>query len=119
MRARHSSISSSVQLYSLLEASKQAVDKMPAAACLLCDWETSLRDLNIGVATIDTLVVTLDQFRRHLGSHMEQFALFALPRSYSDEGANADSNEAAAAAYSDSPSQRHERPGGDILGYSI
>lgn len=100
MRTRHASISSSIQLHSLLQASKQAVDKISAAACLLCDWETSLRDLNSGIATEDTLVVTLDQFRRHLASHMEQLALFALPRSSSDEGAALDSNEAAAFSHS-------------------
>ncbi|KAL8788384.1 MAG: hypothetical protein Q9195_007342 [Heterodermia aff. obscurata] len=77
------------------------VDRIPAADCLLCDWESVLRQSNTAASPNETLVVTLDQFCRHVGSHMEQLALFALPRSIKDQGAEGDSNEAAAAADSD------------------
>ena len=57
----------------------------------------------------ETLVVTPEQFRRHLGAHMEQLALFALPRSYKYEEEDADSNEAAVMAVSDSQSRHFSR----------
>ena len=104
MRARHAQLSSPAQLPVLLHACRQAVDRVPAANCLLCDWESVLRQNNTVVSPHETFVVTLDQFRRHVGSHMEQLALFALPRSYQDHGAEGGSNEAAAAAGSNSTS---------------
>ena len=104
MRARHAQLSSPAQLPVLLHACRQVVDRVPAADCLLCDWESVLRQNNTAISPHETLVVTLDQFRRHVGSHMEQLALFALPRSYKDHGAEGGSNEAAAAAGSNSTS---------------
>lgn len=101
MRARHAQLSSPAQLPVLLQASRQAVDHVPAADCLLCDWESVLRQSNHSSSPNETLVVTLDQFCRHVGSHMEQLAFFALPRSYKDQGAEVESNEAAAAVHSD------------------
>ena len=73
--------------------SEEPVDKIPASACLFCDdWEKNLNDpkqdfrrlfLNDGkeVEPYGTIV----QFRRHLGRHMEQLALFALPMTERDE----------------------------------
>ena len=104
MRARHAPFSSSAQLPVLLHASRQVVDSVPAADCLLCDWDSVLRQNNTAASPNETLVVTLDQFCRHLGSHMEQLALFALPRNYKDQGAEDRSNEAAAAAGSNASS---------------
>ena len=100
MRAQHVQLSSPAQLPVLLQASRQVVDHVPAADCLLCDWESVLRQSNISSSPNETLVVTLDQFCRHVGSHMEQLAFFALPRSDKDQGAEIESNEAAAAVYS-------------------
>ena len=88
-----------------MQASRQIVDKIPAAACPLCDWDVILSELNKEVPSTEILVVTSEQFRRHLGGHMEQLALFALPRSYKDEDEHADSNEAAAVVHSDSKSK--------------
>ena len=100
MQSRHPQFTSPVQLPALVEASRQAAGRIPATSFLLCDWDAILRGMNRDAPTGDTLVVTLEQFRRHLGSHMEQLALFALPRGYKDEDDNADSNEAAAMAHS-------------------
>lgn len=105
MRHQHAQFSSPIQLPALIKASRQSVDRIPATACPLCHRDTILRDLNTHTPSDDTLVVTLEQFRRHLGADMEQLALFALPRGYKDEGENADSNAAAAMAHSDSPSR--------------
>jgi len=105
MHARHAHFTSSGQLSALLQISKQPVDRIPAAACDLCDWETILRNSDTSNQADDTLVVTVEQFRRHLGSHMETLALFALPRNYRDEGENANTNEAARFAQSASSHQ--------------
>ena len=105
MRARHPQLSSSAQLQVLLHASRQVVDRIPAADCLLCDWESILEKNNTATSPNETLVVTLDQFRRHVGSHMEQLALFALPRNYKNLGAEGNSNEAAAVAGSNASSR--------------
>ena len=104
MRTRHVQLSSLTELPGLLHASKQVVDRIPAADCLLCDWESILRQQNTTDSPTETLVVTLDQFRRHVASHMEQLALFALPRNYQGQGAEENSNEAAAAAGSNESS---------------
>ena len=109
MRHRHAQFSSPTQLPALIKASRQSVDRIPAKACPLCHWDATLRDLNKHAPADEILVVTLEQFRKHLGGHMEQLALFALPRKYKDEEENAnshDSHEAAAVAHSDSQSRQ-------------
>ncbi|TAQ86664.1 hypothetical protein B7494_g5027 [Chlorociboria aeruginascens] len=80
-------------LKALVLQSEEPVDRISATACPLCeDWETNVRDpkhdsnrafLNDG-KKVDAYG-TLNQFRRHLGHHMEQLALFALPRSEEEE----------------------------------
>ena len=104
MRHRHAQYSSPAQLPTLVMASRQSVDRILATECPLCHWDVTLKELNTHTPSDKTLVVTLEQFRRHLGAHMEQLALFAIPRSYTDDEVSADSNEAAAMAQSDSQS---------------
>ena len=104
MRQKHAQFSLPSQLPALIKASRQSVDRISATACPLCHWDATLRDLNRHTPLDETLVVTLEQFRQHLGAHMEQLALFALPRSYKEEE-TANSNEAAAMAHSDSQSR--------------
>lgn len=77
-----------IELEALVLQNKEPIDKVAASACLLCvDWRSSLEDrkrdakrllLNNGQHVEP--YGTLNQFRRHLGRHMEQLALFALPR---------------------------------------
>ena len=105
MRNHHTHFSSSAHLPALIRASRQSVDRIPAAACPLCHWDATLRDLNTHIASEETLVVTQEQFRKHLGRHMEQLALFALPQSYKYEEEYAGSNDAAAMTRSGSQSR--------------
>ena len=105
----HPNLSSSIQLPSVLQASRERPDRITAADCLFCDWEVILKDFNSHTAVDEMLVVTPEQFRRHLGSHMEQLALFALPRSYKDEDVDAASDKAAAIIDSDSLSRNSSR----------
>lgn len=111
MRHKHVQFSSPSQLPILVKASRQPVDRISATACPLCHWDATLRDYNTHISSGETLVVTVEQFRKHLGTHMEQLALFALPRGYKYEGENVDSHEAAAMTHSDSQS-RHLSAGG-------
>ncbi|KAM3075257.1 hypothetical protein ACMFMG_007299 [Clarireedia jacksonii] len=75
------------QIKALLLQSEEPVDKVTATACRLCnDWETTVEnpkhDSNLNFLHGRQLAQpygTLSQFRRHLGRHMEQLALFALP----------------------------------------
>ena len=76
----------------LLEAAKEAPQSFAAAECPFCDeWAYDLRIINPHILSDDIAFVTPQQFRNHLATHMEQLALFALPRHHDD-----DSNEGSA-----------------------
>src|SRR5579862_4403276 len=86
MQSLHAQKFTEEQLPALVELSQQSLDRIPATACPLCDeWEKILEARN-PESSIKALAVTPKQFRHHLGGHMEQLALFALPRSYSGDG---------------------------------
>ncbi|KAF7509028.1 hypothetical protein GJ744_008423 [Endocarpon pusillum] len=104
---QHAPHSTAEQLEILSRASKQQVGSIPASACPLCDWETLLRNINMDTRSDEVLVVTPKQFRHHLGHHMEQLALFALPRNIQPDDEDADSNKAASLAGSQSLSKVH------------
>jgi len=63
----------------LVNLSQSALDAIPAQECPFCDgWHQNLTQ---GMESADTVVtVTPNQFRRHVGSHLQQLALFAIPR---------------------------------------
>jgi hypothetical protein len=80
-------------LKALLLQSEEPVDKIRSNACPICDeWESDLNNLNQdakrqhlnGGKDVEPYG-TIKQFRRHLGRHMEQLALFALPINKSDD----------------------------------
>ena len=72
------------QLSALGATCQQSVDKISPQACPFCEeWFVKLRDANPNLAG-GTLVVTPAQFQHHVGSHMEQLALFALPKDRGD-----------------------------------
>lgn len=57
---------------------------------------------------MENLVVTLEQFEQHLGKHLKQLALFALPRLYLDEDedeSEVNSNQAAAEYFEQNESE--------------
>jgi hypothetical protein len=86
VRKFHGDKFTSDQLPELVKACQKPVDKLPATACPFCDdWEARLRDLNNNMPANEILVVTPQQFRHHVGSHMEQLALFAIPRGYKED----------------------------------
>jgi hypothetical protein len=82
--SRHAKILTYHSLDALLLQSVEPVDKIGAEACQLCDdWEAELtkhdREPLVSLLSNNETVSTVRRFRRHLGRHMEQLALFALP----------------------------------------
>ncbi|PVH68986.1 hypothetical protein DL98DRAFT_578562 [Cadophora sp. DSE1049] len=96
LTSTHAIPSNDSQHQALLGHSKIPVDKIPHTACKLCDeWESSLlsgkmKRLSVTPGTHELPYGTVKQFRRHLGRHMEQLALFALPRETLDEDAESE-----------------------------
>ncbi|KAJ6036183.1 hypothetical protein N7540_000462 [Penicillium herquei] len=63
---------------SVLAIASQPLGHIPASSCPLCDYEATLRSR---IGDFDsTMTVTPAKFRSHLGHHLEQLALFVLPR---------------------------------------
>jgi hypothetical protein len=109
LRSRHSLQVSDVQLPLLVKAGRRPVESVLASSCLFChDWDDELRIKNPQISPGERISVTPEQFRCHVGGHMEQLALFAIPRGQQEEG-DADSNGAAAAAQ-DLDSKRPTNP---------
>lgn len=69
------------QLEQLAGASRPRT-QISMSECPLCDWQ---EQPNPGDDSRDQSNVTVQQFRRHLGRHMEQLALFALPKSLTQD----------------------------------
>ncbi|KAL3465651.1 hypothetical protein BJX64DRAFT_252236 [Aspergillus heterothallicus] len=75
------------QISTLLEQSKRPVDWIGATECPFCDepWAKSLSD---GIQDEAMIVVTPQQFKKHVGQHMRQTAIFTLPRLLQNPGEN-------------------------------
>lgn len=76
--------------------SEEPIDKFSSTACPLCnDWETDMVRKQTILESVfpsrnrlekkDDLHSKPRLFRRHLGRHMEQLALFALPPNHFDD----------------------------------
>lgn len=80
------------QLAHILEISRAPVQGIPAADCPFCfDFESKLREDNPSIHPSEIIVVTNAQFRRHVGSHMQRLALFAIaPRTSSHDSGDED-----------------------------
>ncbi|KAI1418944.1 hypothetical protein F5Y12DRAFT_721373 [Xylaria sp. FL1777] len=89
LKSTHSDIPLDMDaLEAVKDASQRAVSEISAADCPFCDdWEDMLRQNVSGERSNNSLVqldnpifVSPHTFRRHVAHHMEQLALFALPR---------------------------------------
>ncbi|OCL11416.1 hypothetical protein AOQ84DRAFT_423590, partial [Glonium stellatum] len=78
-------------LKDVTQASQQPLQLIPAIECPFCsDWELKLREDQMrrleasgaSLNTTDIILVNAQNFRRHVGLHMEQLALFAIPRGH-------------------------------------
>jgi hypothetical protein len=83
---KHIQGATDAQLDALSETSASPVTSIPASECPFCDdWASSLLDKNPDLPG-DVIVVTLSQFRHHVGLHLQNLALFAIPRGCLDNG---------------------------------
>lgn len=64
----------------LLSISSQPLREIDATSCPLCDWDASLRAANPDFTRDSPITIPVDRFFRHVGQHLEQLALFAVPR---------------------------------------
>ena len=82
MMDEHRSTFSENQLPAVVARAGKPLRHIPASECPLCDYERVLRRrLNPSDDTSKPLTVKFEQFRSHLGRHLEQLALFVLPKS--------------------------------------
>ena len=80
MRLQHSGTFLESQLPALIARSGRPLERIPASACPLCDYEAILKNkLDIN-SNQDPITVKVSAFRNHLGRHLEQLALFVLPK---------------------------------------
>lgn len=85
MEQQHTSVFNSTQLASVVAQAGRSLQRIPASSCPLCDYDAALRHkMKVGGVTFsdsEPLLVTPRAFRAHLGRHLEQLALFVLPKS--------------------------------------
>ncbi|KAK4033527.1 kinase-like domain-containing protein [Parachaetomium inaequale] len=123
------------------QASRRALDLIPALDCPFCDeWEQKIRADMRGTQTgtmsssasaaevsehqegvsetesqnpVDVIVVERSQFRKHVGAHMEQLALFAIPPAMDSE--QGDSQAGSNAAMQSAPDASSEPSGAELV----
>ena len=82
MQKQHGETIMEAQIATVLKSCERPVQGISSTACPFCDdWKVS-SDV---VQPSTEIRVTPAQFRRHLGKHLEQISLFALPRRHVDD----------------------------------
>ena len=106
------------------QGSRRVPDLIPAADCPFCtEWEEKIRaDLEKQgtestavqsthqALSANIIVVERDKFRRHVASHMEQLALFAIPPVIEDGDNELDSNHVVMPQEGEDRNQPDRRP---------
>lgn len=92
------------RLETILSACSRPAQQIAARDCTLCDWEPRLRHRNAEIPETADTTVTVVHFMKHLAGHLDQLALFALPRACPGE---ADTN--AAGANNEDESSSHQK----------
>ncbi|KAK5999133.1 Serine/threonine-protein kinase TNNI3K [Cladobotryum mycophilum] len=84
---QHTEEITSHQITATIEQSKRPINSISPDQCPFCDekWASIETSEELGD---QSLVVKLDQFQRHLAYHLQQVALFSLPRLSQDEDAD-------------------------------
>ena len=75
----HHTVISERQITTIVDQSKRPIDSIPPSECPFWDGLWARADTNLTTSD-SVLVVDVHQFRRHVGYHLQQIALFALPR---------------------------------------
>ncbi|KAI0965397.1 hypothetical protein F4678DRAFT_335366 [Xylaria arbuscula] len=113
LQSQHSDVlANEIQIEIFMNASQRAVDVIPAEECPFCDeWAVSLKDdMSVPPSTsYSELLITVQpvQFRRHVASHMEQLALFALPRNTDGDDIEQGTNQVASRSRSTDDEQKN------------
>ncbi|KAF8421821.1 ankyrin repeat-containing domain protein [Tirmania nivea] len=89
MRQEHPNLlfaTSCGELQALTDRAERPIQRIPATECPLCDYDEILKQRRRGselgiAANNEPITLRLKTFRRHLGRHLEQLALFVLPKS--------------------------------------
>ncbi|KUI59501.1 U3 small nucleolar RNA-associated protein 21 [Cytospora mali] len=79
------------QIPMVVGQARRPIVSIQPSECSFCEDTWALTELEDTTADDKTLVVTVDELRRHLGHHLQQIALFSLPRLSQDQeaGSNA------------------------------
>jgi hypothetical protein len=71
----------------VLEMCQRSLSHKIRPECLLCEnWEQAVREQNPQFSQTEAFYITPKQYKSHVGAHMEQLALFAIPRGAVDDG---------------------------------
>jgi hypothetical protein len=85
MEQQHAGHFNNIQLESLVAQAGKSLQRIPASSCPLCDYDAVLRHrMKVGEATLsdsEPILIRPKAFEAHLGRHLEQLALFVLPKS--------------------------------------
>jgi hypothetical protein len=81
LRSLHASSLSADQAHAMARQGSAPPQRLPASSCPLCDYESTLRDRWASSNLPATITIKTEQLRSHLGRHLEQLALFILPKS--------------------------------------
>ena len=109
---KHADKVTDAQLPAIVNVSQRPVTRISAKDCPFCDeWDQSLRAANPQIGDV-ALTVSVTQFRYHLANHLEQLALFSLPRNieagnHDDAESRADTNAARAEKASSTAQKRY------------
>ena len=101
MRVKHSGTFVENQLPALASRSARPLQRIAASACPLCDFESVVRRRTDPMVITEPLTVKMQVFRNHLGRHLEQLALFVLPKEEVIERKDDTANSAVATAAED------------------
>lgn len=90
--SHHHEVVSDRQLSAIINHSKRPVESIQPDECPFCPRLLEKVDSGSTLSE-EPLAIDLDQFRRHLGRHLEEVALFALPRPNQDYDGSLVSND--------------------------
>jgi hypothetical protein len=81
----HGDSTRDMEIDTLLQMSSRLPEHLNAADCPFCDWSSMLLRRDTNWQGQEQVVPSI-RFMRHLGHHLEQIALFIVPRPYEEEG---------------------------------
>ena len=87
MNTQHCSKYKQGQLQDLLQASTHEPERISASKCPFCDWLTKIRFSDRSAPPDGDILVGLQRYRRHVGSHLEQVALAVITDETTEEDA--------------------------------